>query len=69
MCIKFECVEILTHSLSGVCFALVCVFYSSKFPKKCKCYYYPTAANTVEITVQIYSDNCTVKNLFAILVQ
>ena len=33
-----------------------------------KQYYYPTAANTVQITVQMYSDICTVENLFAIQV-
>ena len=31
-----------------------------------KIFYYPTAANTVQKTLQIYSDFCTVANLFAV---
>ena len=31
--------------------------------------YYPTAMNTVQITMQIYNDICTVENLFAVFVQ
>ena len=30
--------------------------------------YYPTAANTVQMTVQIDSDICTLENLFAVQV-
>ena len=33
-------------------------------------FYYPTATNTVQVTVQIYSDTviCTLENLFAVQV-